>query len=186
MLSTYFILATANSLLTPPPTPVEAVQEQVIKQEPVLKVGDLAPEFFVEKWGKSATLKLSDRRDKLVVLTFWNTVTPNSILVLDHIQAINRKMKADQPVVLMYVNTLDNKYDYSHWMDKNSGKFAGHWGFDPGAKDATIAARWYGVKTVPTTFVIGKTGRVFAIIDGWQTNDKRLDDALRRAEIKID
>jgi len=194
MFSTTLFLMT---LVQPPYQPVSLagcssdtaypIAQQDSQRLEILKVGDMAPEFTVEKWDKGE-LKLSDRKDKIAVVTFWNSKMKENRLVLNHLQEINTKMKADQPYVLMYVNTGDDQATYADFMTKNSGKFAGHWGYDPlGSSDAnSIAWKWYGATKLPTTYVVGTTGRIFAIIQGYNTGDMRYTSALRGAGLKID
>lgn len=194
MLSSTLILATL--LQTQPSdactfdarsTAFAATRQQDTKKVDVLKIGDPAPDFSVDKWN-GGQLKLTDRKDKVAVITFWNTTMPQSKLVINHLQELNTKIKADQPLTLMYINTGDDSSTYADWMNKNAGHYAGVWGYDPMGRSAENSLAWktYGAAVIPTTFVVDVQGRVFAIISGYNTGDARYVTALKNAGIKID
>lgn len=189
MLSTYIIFAAAIQPTLNANRNLDAftqITQQDAKQAEKLKVGDPAPPFRLTKWNNGGDMQLTDRKDQVAVLTFWNTTTPQSTQVINKNQELYTKLKG-QPMAWFYVNSWDENSAYTEWMTKNSGLYGGHWAIDPAGSDpSNIASKWYSVSTVPTVFVIGRDGRVFAIIDGYQTGDSRLDDALRRAGIKID
>lgn len=179
-LSTITLMTLVNPMLA-------ATPQQDIKKVEILKIGDLAPDFTVDKWN-GGSFKLSDRKDKVAVVTFWNTTMPLSKMVINHLQDLNTRTKSDQPVVWMFVNSGDWTSTYSDWMNKYAGRYAGVWGYDPLGRSTTdnIAWKWYGATSIPTTYVIGTTGRVFAIINGYTTGDNRYRDALRNSGIKVD
>ena len=160
-------------------------QDEKVQTKLLLAPGTPAPDFTVEKWG-GGELKLSTFKGKTVVLDFWSTTVPGSISALTHTEAIQKATK-EQDVVVLEVNTWDDKANYEAWMKANETTYTLSFGIDPTPKDDTnIAKKLYQVSELPTTYIIDKDGKVADAFVGYKVEDKRLDEALRKLGVKID
>jgi protocatechuate 3,4-dioxygenase beta subunit len=139
-----------------------------------IKVGDLAPDFDVERigtQGKGGRLKLSDYRGKLVLLDFWYTVHgPNDMTVLNEVQ---ENFGRDPRFVLISLacgmNTApaeqsikQNRMSWTHGLggDFVSGVAAR---YKIGAvQNSNFIGPDERYRRIPVTFLIGPNGKVVA------------------------
>jgi thiol-disulfide isomerase/thioredoxin len=118
--------------------------------------GDEPPDFSAKDISGLA-VKLSDLKGKVVLLDFWATWCPPCRVEIPHLLEINRKFK-DKEFVLISVSldrdlqaarrfVKDKKMDWEHIID-----------WEAGQKIATL----YQVEYIPSTFLIGRTGKIEA------------------------
>jgi peroxiredoxin len=129
-----------------------------VKRLPVIDVGDLAPDFRVESVDGKA-IELADYRGKFVLLEFWATWSPPC---LDQIPYLKSTFDAlgQNPRLAMIGLSLDVKketpraYAAKHSLGWTQG-FLGEW------SRATLPDA-YGVRGIPSIWLIGPDGRVIA------------------------
>lgn len=121
-----------------------------------LTVGDAAPEFTL-KDGDGKEVSLRDLRGKIVLLDFWATWCGPCKMVMPHVQKLHEKYK-DKPVEVYGISTWessrrrrpgdpvefmkDRKYTYGCLVEGDA-----------------VAAQ-YGVKGIPTFYVVGPEGKI--------------------------
>ena len=157
----------------------------------ILRVGAVAPDFVMKNLA-GADVRLSDYKDKVVVLDFWATWCGPCIASFPHTQALAAKYK-DQGVVVLASGTSDTIAKFREWIPANQPKYPDLvFTWDPNERDsATFAERasskLYGVTGIPTQFVIGRDGKIAGVIVGnGGATDPRTEAALAAAGIKVD
>ena len=156
-----------------------------------LRVGDVAPDFVMKNLA-GADVRLSDYKDKVVVLDFWATWCGPCIASFPHTQTLAAKYK-DQGVVVLASGTSDTIAKFRAWIPVNQPKYPDLvFTWDANERDsATFAERasskLYGVTGIPTQFVIGRDGKIAGVIVGnGGATDPRTEAALATAGIKVD
>jgi len=144
------------------------------------KAGQIANDFFALSNGEY--VRLSDLRGKVVVLDLWATWCGPCQASLPHVQEISEKYKS-KGVVVLALCVYDEKEAYDGWLLENK-MYTFPFAYDLAGNDRTssIAAILYGVKGIPTSFVIGKDGMVIAEIVGYMgKDDKRIEESIDKA-----
>jgi thiol-disulfide isomerase/thioredoxin len=101
---------------TPVPGRGPAKQKQV---SPLLKPGTKAPDFRTTTVdGKTVTL--SSLKGKVVILDFWATWCGPCLVSMPSLQKIYKDVKK-QGVVVLSVNTWDEKPEFVKWVKENAG-----------------------------------------------------------------
>jgi len=158
---------------------------------PTLGAGAVAPDFVMQDVA-GRTVKLSDFKDKVVILDFWATWCGPCIASFPHTQKIAAKYK-DQGVVVLASGTSDTIAKFKEWIPKHQPKYADiQFFFDPNERgSATFEQRasnlLYHVVGIPTQFVIGRDGKIAATIVGnGGEDDARTEAALASVGVKVD
>ncbi|WP_438480345.1 redoxin domain-containing protein [Oleiharenicola lentus] len=156
-----------------------------------LAPGAVAPDFVMHDVnGKE--VKLSDFKNKIVILDFWATWCGPCIASFPHTQDIAKKYK-DQDVIVLASGTSDTIAKFKEWIPKNSPKYPDMiWTFDPNERgsatfDERASQKHYKVVGIPTQFVIGRDGKIAATIVGnGGKEDARTETALASLGVKVD
>ena len=160
---------------TPPPPP------------PLLAAGVAAPVFSAEKWG-GGTVSLADYKGKVLILDFWATWCGPCMKSMPHLEEVYKKINK-QDVAVLALCVWDGKEAYEKWVPEKqkAQTFTFPFAFDPaGEKTAdSIARKLFNVSGIPTTYVIGKDGKVIDAIVGYDEGDHRLEEALKKAGIEL-
>lgn len=160
--------------LTPKPKP----------PPPLLASGVVAPDFTAEKWG-GGDLKLSDYKGKIVIVDFWATWCGPCQKSMPHIEKVYQAVKS-QNVAVVGVCVWDEKKAYEEWVPKNQDKYTFQFAFDPAGSGAnSIASKLFNVSGIPTTYIIDKDGKVAASIVGYDDNDKRVEEELKKLGVTV-
>jgi len=156
-----------------------------------LPIGTVAPDFTaMDASGKD--VKLSDFNGKVVVLDFWATWCGPCLASFPHTQEVAAKYK-DLGVVVLASGTSDTNARFKDWISKNQSKypdmrfvFDSHHENGSAAYGDRVSSHVYGVRGIPTRFVIGKDGIVQAVIVGYEPGDLRLEACLARVGVPVD
>ncbi|MBY0112378.1 MAG: redoxin domain-containing protein [Phycisphaerales bacterium] len=118
----------------------------------LMSIGSMAPAFDLKDFeGKS--VKLSDFKDKVLVLNFWGTGSDQSKDAAPAVQKVFAKYQS-KGVAVLGLNTESNpKADPQKFMKDNGLTF-------PSVTKAETIAGLYRLKSWPTFYVIGKNGKV--------------------------
>jgi thiol-disulfide isomerase/thioredoxin len=151
-------------------------------------VGALAPDFTAYTAAGKA-VKLSSYRGKTVILDFWATWCGPCMVSMPGLEKIYQQIKTKNVVVLS-LNTWDEKPDFASWVKANSGtKYHFNFVRDPATGDhdairkASIAKRLYRVIGIPTMYVIDSKGKVAGSLIG-SGNEANLVKILAKQGIK--
>ncbi len=156
----------------------------------LLSAGSVAPDFNSQDLA-GKTVKLSDWKDKVVVLDFWATWCGPCMQSLPHTQEVARHYK-DQGVVVWASCTSDTRAKFEEWVKTSQTKYADIvFTCDPNERgsatfDERASKKLYGVSGIPTQFIIGRDGKVAAALVGYYADDARLEAGLARAGIKVE
>jgi thiol-disulfide isomerase/thioredoxin len=151
----------------------------------MLKVGAMAPDYSAEDLaGKE--VKLSAFKGKVVILDFWATWCGPCMAAMPQTQEVAAKYK-DQGVVVLGSCTSDTRAKFEAWVKANQENYPDIlWSHDRFERLPVRAShRLYGVSGIPTQFIIDREGKVVDIVVGYIKGEVLLDDALRKAGVKV-
>jgi peroxiredoxin len=138
--------------------------------------GKPAPDFSL-RTVDGQTVKLSDRRGKVVLLDFWATWCGPCRASLPHIQELRESQSwADSGLVVWAVNDRESAQKVGDFLANNQFTFTALIDGDG------IVASDYGVRGIPMTVLIGRDGTVKNVWVGYGGDSAReIDDAVRKA-----
>jgi peroxiredoxin len=139
--------------------------------------GKTAPAFSLKTLdGKN--VKLADLKGDVVVVDFWATWCPPCRASLPHIQKMaDDKKLAEKGLKVLVVNDREDKDKIQPFMEKN------HYTFTvPMDTDGSTLEK-YRISGIPTTFVIGRDGKVKAAFVGYDESEggKDVEKAVEAA-----
>lgn len=124
----------------------EQSQESQESKEPVM-----APDFELLSMDDSL-IKLSDMKDKNVLLNFWYTGCSFCVIEMPDLQKLQDTYKDD--LLLLAINVGENKEQIQEFMDENKLDFTVLLDEDMNV------ANTYGIRSYPTTIAVNKKGEV--------------------------
>jgi len=151
-----------------------------------LGAGVMAPDFNTQDLAGKA-VRLSDFRGKVVVLDFWAPWCGPCIAAMPHTQEIAAQYRA-QGVVVLASCTSDTRASFERWVKANAAKYPDIlWSHDAaGRAPGRASLALYGVRGIPTQYVIDREGRIVDSVVGYMPGEKILDGGLAKAGIKVD
>jgi peroxiredoxin len=181
-------LASAQPKSVTKQVPLRAPRSMTDMNSDLLKAGQQAPDFTAFATdGKK--VKLSQFRGKVVILDFWASWCGPCLLSMPGLEKVYQQVK-DKGVVVLSLNTWDQKPDFLTWVKKNSGtKYHFNFVRDPaeGGHDAirkaSIAKRLYKVPGIPTMYIIDRKGAITGSFVG-SGNEGELVKILGRLGLK--
>ena len=183
------LLLRAGLKLAPEDMPTKVWKKEETKAEevvPTLKVGAVAPDFpSTDVNGKPVSL--ADYKGKVIVLDFWATWCGPCMASMPHTAEVAAKFK-DQGVVVLGSCTSDSREKFEAWVKANQAKYPDFvFAHDPAERKPERASRaLYGVQGIPTQFIIGRDGKLVAIVVGYLKGENILEAALAKAGVKVD
>lgn len=151
-----------------------------------LGAGVIAPDFVTQD-PAGKTVRLSDYRGKVVVLDFWAPWCGPCIAAMPHTQEVAAQYR-DQGVVVLGSCTSDTRASFERWVKANAAKYPDiKWSHDAAERAPNRASlALYGVRGIPTQYIIDREGRIVDSVLGYMPGEKILDGALAKAGIKVD
>lgn len=140
-----------------------------------LRVGQPPPEFSAQDLTNHAQT-LQQYRGKVLVLHFWATWCPYCRGEIVELRALQEQW-ASKGVAVVTVSVDENRDRLKRFVERNALPYAVI--FD-GETDASVAAR-YRIVGVPTTYVIGRDGRIAFRFDGAGDLLEAVEHALARS-----
>ncbi|MBL9207706.1 MAG: TlpA family protein disulfide reductase, partial [Opitutaceae bacterium] len=150
-----------------------------------LKIGALAPDFTTQTLdGKE--VKLSDFKGKVVILDFWATWCGPCMAAMPHTQQVAAQYK-EQGVVVLGSCTNDARSKFESWVKSNAATYPDIlWTHDKAERGADRASnKLFGVRGIPTQFIIDRSGKVVDIVIGYLKGEVILDASLAKAGITV-
>lgn len=137
----------------------------------------MAPDFALNDMDGNS-IKLSDYKDKIVVLNFWAVWCKYCIKEMPDLDKLNKELNDEGDGVVLAVNVQESKETVQKYLDSND--------FDIKVvldENGTVVDT-YGVDGFPTTFLVNKDGSVYAYIPGLTDIDtlRTLIDKMRNGE----
>lgn len=142
------------------------------EQNEVVTVGDLAPNFVLKDL-EGNEIELKELRGKGVFLNFWATTCPPCLDEMPHMENGYQKNQA-AGIEILAVNFGDQRIRIEQFITKIGG-LSFPILLDPGSQVNQL----YGVRALPTTFLIDENGIVVERSIGGLT-EKKVDDYLQR------
>jgi thiol-disulfide isomerase/thioredoxin len=177
VLGTVLVLAAVPAAFAAETTPPPAAP---------LGAGVVAPDFATQD-PAGKTVRLADFRGKVVVLDFWAPWCGPCIAAMPHTQEVAAQYK-DQGVVVLGSCTSDTRASFERWVKANAAKYPDiKWSHDAAERAPGRASlALYGVRGIPTQYIIDREGRIVDSVLGYMPGEKILDGALAKAGIKVD
>ena len=119
-----------------------------------LSVGRPAMEIEGEGLG-GEKIKLSDYKDKVVLLIFWGDWAPPATRMYPHLRSIKKKLKG-KPFEIVGLNSDDEKEFAKAMVEYQQFDWPSIW---LGGKQSPITSAWK-VTSWPTTYIIDGTGKI--------------------------
>jgi thiol-disulfide isomerase/thioredoxin len=185
-----------GSKLTLSPTMKVIQIPRVAEKDTMLGTGVEAPDFEALAWSPGQTkldttnrFKLSDYRGKkIVVVDMWATWCGPCMKGIPHLSKVADAVKGED-VVVIAMNTSDDEEPFEKFATGRGKDYKFLLARDPAGRDAdgnTIAHKLYGVRGIPATFVIDKSGKIVGTVSGYTEGDTKLEQILKGLGEKVD
>ncbi|MDD4780392.1 MAG: TlpA disulfide reductase family protein [Tissierellia bacterium] len=123
----------------------------------------LAPDFELESMD-GTKLKLSDLKDKNVIINFWATWCGYCVLEMPDLQKLNDKYK-DEDLIVLAVNVGETKETVQEFIEENELNLIVLLDED------SAVANNYGLRSFPSTLAVNKKGEIVTGYVGMMTYD---------------
>ncbi len=154
LLAAIFTSGCSDKNIIPPPEEQPGQQaEQQSEQEPDSQQENnktiIAPDFELESMDGS-TIKLSELRDKNVILNFWATWCGYCVIEMPDLQKLQEEHKDE--LLVLTVNVGESKETVQKFMEENNLNLA------VVLDEDMDVANTYGIRSYPTTIAVNKKG----------------------------
>jgi thiol-disulfide isomerase/thioredoxin len=138
-----------------------------------LEVGTKAPDF--ELPGAQSSVKLSNTTGSLLYVDFWASWCGPCKQSFPWMNAMQDKYRA-QGLKIIGINLDGKSDDAKRFLAQNPARFTV--AFDPNG----VTPRNYGIKGMPTSFLIGKDGKIISQHLGFNAADsEKLENEIKKA-----
>jgi thiol-disulfide isomerase/thioredoxin len=153
------ITGAASQTLRADPVAPEVVRAFTEAGLPVLKDSVRPIEFTLPLLDDGTEQKLSALKGKVVFLNFWATWCGPCRIEMPSMETLYRKYR-EQGLDILAVNCQEQQRDVAAFMKNNKLSF-------PAALDRSgeVSMR-YGARAIPTTYIIGRDGKIVSRITG--------------------
>lgn len=143
-----------------------AIGNTLFASSPVLKAGSTPPAFkLVDLDGNVHDSQ--EYAGKPLIINFWGTFCPPCRMEMPALQAVYEKWN-DQGVQLIGINLSEDKLSVQNFADQVGARF-------PILLDRNRQTeRAFGLKQYPTTFFIGRDGRIVDILIGGPLTESQI------------
>lgn len=130
--------------------------ENIYLRSTKLSKGNPAPNFVLEN-SKGDTVSLASLKGKVVFIDFWATWCSPCLIALPQTEALAKKFKENENVIILFVNVEDKKEKWKNYIDKENVKglhlFAA-------AEQSKELFKKYNFSGLPHYVLIGKNGEM--------------------------
>lgn len=146
--------------------------DKLFKSLGVIKLAGIAPPVDIVLEDLNAkTVRVSDFKGKIVLLNFWTTWCPECRVEMPSLEKLYQRFK-DREFVMIAINLKESSKVVNAFFKKNSLSFMSL--LDT---DGEIGFR-FGIRSIPTTFILDKRGGLIAKIIGSRAWDGKKSAAL--------
>ncbi|MFD1018538.1 thiol-disulfide oxidoreductase ResA [Thalassobacillus hwangdonensis] len=153
---------------------VLAIVQNLQKDDSAVDVGDDAPDFQLEQFGKDEPLQLSDYEGKGVMLNFWATYCKPCEEEMPYMQELYPEYK-EKGVEIIAVNLDSTKLVVNRFIDKYDLTFPVPWDKSNQVMDL------YKIGPIPSTYFINPEGEIERKVIGALTLE-RLEQYLKEIQ----
>jgi thiol-disulfide isomerase/thioredoxin len=134
--------------------------DKLFKSMGVIKLPGIAPPVDIVLEDLNAkTVRVSDFKGKIVLLTFWTTWCPDCRAEIPPLEKLYQRFK-DREFVMLAINLRESAQVVNAFFEKNRLSFTSL--LDT---DGEISFR-FGIRSIPTAFILDKNGGLIAKIMG--------------------
>jgi len=151
-----------------------ALQMKNAKQD-TLEIGSAIPNFTVTTFNGESYQK-SQLAGKIILLNFWSSWCATCDEEGAILEEVWQEVKEDGDIVFIGVNYVDTEKDSLAFLEKYGITFPN--GPDMGSR----ISRMFKVEAVPETYIIGRDGRLVAIMIGAFQSAEEIHAALDMAD----
>ena len=122
-------------------------------------------------------VSLSDFKGKIVFLNFWTTWCPTCRIEMPSMEKLHRKLK-DKDFAMVTINLQESASQVKAFFKQYNLTFTA---LLDSTGEVGVA---FGIRTIPTTYILDKTGRIIGLVNGPREWDSK--DAIALFEKLID
>ena len=118
-----------------------------------------------------ADIDISEFRGKIVFLNFWATWCPSCVTEMPAMEKLHRQL-TEKDFAMVAVSIQDSAAEVKHFFKRNKLTYTAL--LDYSGKTVPV----FGIRAIPTTLLLDKSGRIFARIMGPREWDSRESVAM--------
>lgn len=167
------VVSVLESQAEPNPSPAEPTPAEIVKRAKRLRVGGDPIDFTASAYKTGVEISLSGLKGRVVLLDFWSTRCAPCIAEMPELKALYADFH-DRGLEIIGISLDEDLGVLDDYLEKENL----HW---PQIADGKVwdsrLAKYYGVRRLPRTFLIGRNGKIVAVRPGVAT----LRPAIERA-----